>query len=128
MAYVLLHDGMQQYSSLEAVLKAQDYMGIGFKTVQTDNGPEFGKKFQDEIRRRGMNYRHIRVRRPNDNAHIERFNRTLREECLGNYFPSAETLKHTQKRLSSWLDYYNYKRLHLGLQCRVPANVAKVLR
>ncbi len=88
--------------------------------VQTDNGMEFGKKFQDELLRRGINWRHTRVRRPNDNAHIERFNRTLREKCLGDYLPSKETLEEAQARLEKYLDFYNHKRLHLGLQFITP--------
>ena len=120
MAYVYLHDSMQQIESVKAVLKARAYMGFHYETIQSDNGPEFGKKFQDEIIRRNMKYRHIRVRRPNDNAHIERFNRTLREECLGNYISDKETFTETIARLSSWLDYYNRDRLHLGLECATP--------
>ena len=95
MAFVYFHDNMQQYHSVTAVLLAKRRFGFHFDTVQTDNGPEFGKKFQDEIIRRGMKWRHTRVRRPNDNAHVEKFNRTLREECLGNYIPTRETLEQT---------------------------------
>lgn len=120
MAYVYLHQDMQQYHSVNAVFMARDYLDFNFETVQSDNGPEFGKKFQDEIMRRGMKYRHTRVRRPNDNAHVERFNRTLREECLGNYIPMREGLDKTKARLHSWLDFYNLDRVHLGLEYATP--------
>lgn len=120
MAYVYLHDDLQQYHSVDAVLLAKKRFGFQFGTVQTDNGLEFGKKFQDEITRRGMNWRHTRVRRPNDNAHVERFNRTLREECLGNYIPSRENILATQERTDQYLDYYNNKRIHLGIQLMTP--------
>ena len=86
----------------------------------TSVGPEFGKKFQDEIIRRGMKWRHTRVRRPNDNAHVERFHRILREECLGNYIPTRETLEETQQRTEQYIDFYNNKRLHLGIQFMTP--------
>ena len=120
MAFVYFHDNMQQYHSVKAVLLARNKFGFKFDTVQTDNGSEFGKKFQDEIMRRGMNWRHTRVRRPNDNAHVERFNRTLREECLGNYIPTKETLQETQVRTEQYIDFYNNKRLHLGIQFMTP--------
>ena len=120
MAYVSLHADMRQSSAIQAVLEAKNYLGINFETIQSDNGAEFGKKFQDEIMRRGMKYRHTRVRRPNDNAHVERFNRTLREECLGNYIPTKENPKATKARLKSWLDFYNLDRLHLGIECKTP--------
>lgn len=129
MAYVKIHEGMSQKESLMAVLGAKKQFNFPIKTIQTDNGPEFGKWFQDQIMAQGMRYRHTRVRRPNDNAHVERFNRTLREECLGNYLPERESVCSSQARVNRWLDYYNHDRLHLGLQLMSPhAFVAKVLR
>ena len=129
MAYVQISDKINQVSAIRAVDNARNYFKFDIETIQTDNGGEFGKYFQDEIMRRGIKYRHTRVRRPNDNAHVERFNRTLREECLGNYLPERENTRATQYRVSEWLDYYNNRRLHLGIQLMAPqAIVAKVLR
>ena len=125
MAYVKINENMQQYNAVEAILAAQKRFGFRLHTVQTDNGCEFGKKFQDEITRRGIKYRHTRVRKPNDNAHVERFNRTLREECLGDYLPDKESIFKTQQRVSRYLDYYNTKRLHLGIQLRTPLMCCK---
>ena len=128
-AHATVHEKMSQKESLHAVLEARREFGFKFKVIQTDNGPEFGKWFQDQVVAHGMTYRHTRVRRPNDNAHIERFNRTLREECLGNYLPTRESLRSSQARTNVWLDYYNNHRLHLSLQLMTPsAFVAKVLR
>ena len=45
--------------------------------VRTDNGPEFGKWFTDHCRTK---HRHNHPRSPNENGHLERFNRTLQEE------------------------------------------------
>jgi transposase InsO family protein len=71
----------------------------------------------------GIAQRRIRLGRKNDNAHIERFNRTIQDECLGRW-PAIAGI---QERLTAYLDFYNTKRVHLGLQCRVPLDVAKVL-
>lgn len=125
MAYVKIHERMSQKASYETVMEAREKFGFDFKVVQTDNGGEFGKWFQDQLVAHGMNYRHTRVRRPNDNAHIERFNRTLREECLGNYLPAKESLLASQLRTDSWLDYYNHDRLHLGLQLMTPIQMLR---
>lgn len=125
MAYVLVHEKMSQTESLRAVLEAQKKFGFRFKVVQTDNGSEFGKWFRDQIIAHSITYRHTRVRKPNDNAHIERFNRTMREECLGNYLPAKESLCSSQARVDAWLDYYNYDRLHLGLQLMTPIQMLR---
>ena len=125
MAYVKLHEDMSQRSSLKAVMEARQAFDFSIRTLQTDNGPEFGKWFQDQVVAHGMTYRHTRVRRPNDNAHIERFNRTLREECLGDYLPERELIRNSQARVNVWLDYYNHDRLHLGLQLMTPIQMLR---
>ena len=125
MAHVKVYDKMSQKTSLTAVLEAREKFSFPLKVIQTDNGGEFGKWYQDQIIAHGMFYRHTRVRRPNDNAHIERFNRTLREECLGNYLPERELISSSQARVNTWLDYYNHDRLHLGLQLMTPIRMLR---
>ena len=51
--------------------------------LRTDNGPEFlGEVFIEWARQNGMAIRYIQPGKPNQNAFIERFNRTYREEVL----------------------------------------------
>ena len=119
-AIIELRKEIMPRDSVKAVLEAGNLFPFKLETIQSDNGGEFGKKFQDEVMRRGMKYRHTRVRRPNDNAHVERFNRTLREECLGNFISDLETPEETKTRLDAWLDYYNHDRIHLGIELMTP--------
>ena len=44
--------------------------------IQSDNGPEFGRYLTLNA---GVRHRKIRKRKPNDNAHIEKFNRTIQD-------------------------------------------------
>jgi transposase InsO family protein len=71
-----------------------------------------------------MPVRHTRLGRPNDNAHIERFNRIVQEECLGSTIYYSTPTTHIQGKLDNYLFYYNFKRVHLSLQYRTPASVA----
>jgi len=66
-------------NSLKLVKEAQKHAPFRFKKIQTDNGPEFTKNFTKRV---GFSHRHSRVRKPNDNAHVERFNRTIKDECI----------------------------------------------
>ncbi|MBR2831202.1 IS481 family transposase [Candidatus Saccharibacteria bacterium] len=102
-----------QLSTAKAVLKAQEYMGIKFKLVQCDNGREFGGYFKQLIEKQGIAVRHTRVRKPNDNAHIERFNRTMRDELIGPY--TGKCLHDVDKNIKDYLIYYNYVRIHTTL-------------
>jgi transposase InsO family protein len=75
------------------------------------------------LARHNIAVRHSRLGRPNDNAHIERFNRTIQEECLGRTLTYTTTNTTVQARLTAYLDYYNTKRVHLGLQLRTPVSM-----
>jgi len=108
------------------ILQAQKYFGFEFELVQTDNGHEFGQTFQSKLLENNIALRHSRVRKPNDNAHVERFNRTLQEECFKGK-PIDE--KYLNKKIQKYLRYYNNERLHLSLNCQSPRDyVAKVLK
>ncbi len=117
-AYAEVHDRLKQTTALKVVLRAQKYMGFRYRTVQSDNGPEFGRYFHDMLQAKDITLRHSRVRQSNDNAHIERFNRTIQDECLGGYPPRKSV---TQRKLNDYLKYYNQERKHLGIELRTPA-------
>jgi transposase InsO family protein len=119
-AYVEVHDRLRQTISLAVTLRAQDAMGFAFSTVQSDNGPEFQRYFHDMLQAKGIALRHSRVRQSNDNAHIERFNRTIQEECLGPYPTRART---TQATLDAYLRYYNHDRKHMGIALKRPSDL-----
>ena len=106
--------------SLRFVGAAQSKALFAFRTIQSDHGQEFSTWFTENIQVKGLTHRHSRVRQPNDNAHLERFNRTIQEECL-NRIP--ETLKAYQKEIPEYLHYYNNERLHLGLNLKTPQQV-----
>jgi transposase InsO family protein len=127
MAYARVFNRLNQIQTVQTVLAAQAYFGFNLQMVQADNGPEFGGNFRARLGYRGIAVRHSRPYRPNDNAHIERFNRTLREECFKSKSKYSvwhtRSLRQIQGRLDEFIDYYNYHRVHLGLQYRVPAMV-----
>ena len=91
--------------------------------VQSDNGPEFGQFFEQRLGSKGITVRHSRLGRPNDNAHIERFNRTIQTECIGYYWNRSVPLPSQHAKLAAWLAYYNNERVHLGIQMRAPSQM-----
>ena len=123
MAYAKVYDELRPGLSVQTILEAQAKLGFKFKTVQADNGPEFGKHFAERLQAKGIVIRHTRLRRPNDNAHIERFNRTIQEECAGSYYLESESLDALNMRISNYLDYYNNNRIHLGLRFMTPSQM-----
>jgi putative transposase len=116
-AYTEHSSVLSQKLAADVIRRGQAYGGFHFNTVQADNGPEYSSYFEQQLKAAGTTVRHSRVRRPNDNAFIERFNRTIQEECTGSSSPIATEL---QSKVLTYLAYYNDERLHLGLQCRTP--------
>lgn len=100
--------------SLQFVKEAERYAKFKFKMLQSDHGPEFGDWFVEQVKK---NHRYTRIGKPNDNSHIERFNRTLQEECLDRIETNVTALN---KALKIYLQHYNYIRLHLGINLKTP--------
>ena len=123
MAYARVYKELKPINSLNTILEAEQYFGFKFKMVQSDNGLEFARYFETRLESKGIKIRHTRLGRPNDNAHIERFNRTLQEECTGNYYLESEPLKQMDDKILSYIDFYNYHRIHLSISYRTPAEM-----
>jgi len=116
-SYVEHHSVLSQKLAAAVIRRGQAYAGFHFEMVQADNGPEYSRDFENILKANGTTVRHSRVRRPNDNAFVERFNRTIQEECTGS---SNSITNNLNSKVLSYLAYYNDKRLHLGIQCRTP--------
>ena len=116
-SYAWVSDRINTYRSIGFVKMAQKKAGFKFLTIQTDNGSEFSNYFSENVK---TAHRHSRVRRPNDNGHVERFIRTLQEECL-NKVPA--TPWDYQKAINDYLPYYNNERLHMGINLLTPTQL-----
>lgn len=94
-----------------------EQLDLSFKIncFQTDNGQEFGRYFTLNL---GTRHRKIRKRKPNDNAHIEKFNRTLQEECINR--ANFNTIEELNQCLKDYMYHYNHRRLHMGIDLITP--------
>lgn len=88
---------------------------FAFKMIQSDHGSEFSQWFTTHA---GITHRHSRVRKPNDNAHLERFNRTIQEECL--YYLKQEPRIY-RAAIRRYISFYNDERPHLALDFLSPS-------
>jgi putative transposase len=83
-----------------------------------DNGPELtAQVFVEWCERKGIELRYIQPGKPDQNAYIERFNRSYREEVLSAYV--FESLEQVRALTDEWLQSYNERRPHDSLG-RVP--------
>jgi transposase InsO family protein len=118
-AYAKSYERMSAAISLKFIREAQCYVSFTFAMIQSDHGPEFGMWFVSQL---GIAHRYTRVGKPNDNAHIERFNRTLQEECLDTL---PNNVRAINRGLKVYLKYYNHERVHGGISFRTPIQLAQ---
>jgi transposase InsO family protein len=127
-AYAEVSEKLRAYKSASFIARAQRKAPFIFEMIQTDHGPEFSTRFTHILQRKNLSHRHSRVRQCNDNAHVERFNRTLQDECLRGV---PRTIPQFKKAIAGYLPYYVNERLHMGIDFKTPAQmlsgVAKVL-
>jgi len=110
--------------SLRFIKEAQGQVRFPFLVLQSDHGQEFSSWFTEHTQQLYMLHRHSRVRQANDNGHLERFNRTLQEECLSRI---PQTLRAYRKEIPEYLHYYNTKRLHLGINYKTPLQCVQAI-
>lgn len=108
------------HASWQFIEEAKSKMPFKLRLIQSDHGPEFSKSFTKCLKAHEIDHRHSRVRKPTDNAHVERFNRTIQEECL---LRVPKTFKAYQKAIPEYLHHYNFERPHMGLNMLTPNEV-----
>ncbi len=87
--------------------------------IRVDNGPEFlAQILQDWGKANRVLSYHIQPGHPTQNAFIERFNRTYRNEVLDLYL--FRSLEEVREITAEWMTIYNEHRPHEALQGATP--------
>jgi len=91
--------------------------------IRTDNGPEFRSKlFQKWMAKNTIEWSRIQKGKPQQNAIIERFNKTYREDVLdANIFYSLDSVNQITQ---TWVEEYNNERPHQSLNFKTPSEYA----
>jgi transposase InsO family protein len=93
--------------------------------VLTDNGSQYvtwrgTSAFAKELQRRGIRHVVSALRHPQTLGKVERFWGTLWRECLE--AAVFIDLADAQRRIGHFVDYYNFRRPHQGMEGLVPAD------
>lgn len=102
-------------ATLRFLKQCREYFPFEIRCIQTDNGSEFGTWFTDHCE---CIHRHNHPRSPNENGHLERFNRTIQEEM-----PRHNLCLSLKTDVRVYLKHYNEKRLHMGIDFKTPTEM-----
>jgi transposase InsO family protein len=109
----------------KTIQEFQSLLNVPIVHVQTDNGLENHKHFDEYLSKSSILHFWNNPRSPKQNAYIERFNRTIEEEFADWNLLSFKSsiLDDFKSKLTSYLNYYNYKRPHYSLQYKTPMSI-----
>ena len=84
------------------------------ETIRCDNGPEYiSNLLKQWALKRGIRLEFIQPGKPQQNAYIERYNRTVRYNWLAQYL--FDSIEEVQEYATRWLWTYNHERPNMGL-------------
>lgn len=82
--------------------------------IRCDNGPEYiSGKLTEWAQKQGIKLLFIQPGKPQQNAYIERYNRTVRHDWLSHYL--FESIEQVQDCATRWLWTYNNERPNMAL-------------
>ena len=83
-------------------------------TIRCDNGPEYiSELLKNWSEERGIQLEFIQPGKPQQNAYIERYNRTVRYDWLAQFL--FDSIEEVQEYATRWLWTYNHERPNMGL-------------
>jgi len=84
------------------------------KAIRCDNGPEYvSHRLQAWAEKNGIRLDYIQPGKPQQNAYVERYNRTVRYDWLGQHL--FESIEEVRDYATKWLWTYNNERPNMGI-------------
>lgn len=115
--YILHHEirtNMTEFDVEVTIQKAHEKYPVAKPKLISDNGSQYvSKDFQQFLKIVGLQHIKTSPSYPQSNGKIERFHRSLEEECLRT--KSLINLDDARNQIAEYVDHYNNHRLHSSL-------------
>ena len=83
------------------------------KMIRSDNGPEYmSHELKNWLNKQGIKHQFIEPGKPQQNAYIERYNRTVRYDWLNQHL--FNHIAEVQEHATKWLWLYNHERPNMA--------------
>jgi len=94
-------------------------------TLRSDNGLVFSSRsFTTTVKAYRFEQEFITPYTPEQNGMIERFFRTIKEECIWHY--NFKSIKEANETITRWIEFYNRERKHSALQYKTPSEAFRL--
>jgi len=125
--YIVHHElrtHMQEFDVQLVVQRAVEKYPKSKPRLISDNGSQFiSKDFASYLKTVELQHIRTSVMYPQSNGKIERFHRTINEECLQK--ESKINLEDARNQIAKYIEYYNNIRLHSSLYYLTPDDYVK---
>jgi transposase InsO family protein len=115
--YIVHHElrkNMQEFDVEITLQRALEKYPLSHPRIITDNGSQYvSKDFAQYIKQVELQHIRTSIAYPQSNGKIERYHRTIHQECL--MTTSLIDLDDARKQIVEYIDFYNTKRLHSSL-------------
>jgi transposase InsO family protein len=109
-----LRRSMQEFDVQITIQRALEKYPEAKPRLISDNGSQYiSKDFAEFIKHAGLQHIRTSVAYPQSNGKIERYHRTINQECLR--VKSLVDLNDARKQVAEFVEFYNSKRLHSSL-------------
>ena len=113
---------MQEYDVELVLQQALEKYPDAKPRIISDNGTQFvSRDFKQFLSFANLTHVRTSVAYPQSNGKIERFNKTIKNECLTK--ESFIDFDDATKQISSHINFYNTKRLHSAISYLTPEDV-----
>lgn len=114
-AWVVITTRLSSREAKLALMEFRNHYGEEVRRVQTDNGHEFLKEFDEYLETIQIKHEFIYPRSPKINGVVERFNRSLQEEFIERNDEIFYDQEKFIQKLTKYLIWYNTLRPHHSL-------------
>lgn len=120
--YILHHElrfNMTEYDVELTIQKTREKYPLSNPRLISDNGSQYtSKDFEKYLKEVGLQHIKTSIAYPQSNGKMERFYRTIGEECLRTR--SMVSIEDARETVAKFIEYYNKERLHSSLHYLTP--------
>jgi transposase InsO family protein len=124
--FICIYSGASSKAGKLFLKELFDFMPFPIINIQTDNGSEFLKHFDEELKRRNIHHYFSDPNCPKQNSRVERAIQTSEYEFWN--YNEAYTVKELNELADEWTYTYNYIRPHQALGYLTPMEYYESLK